>query len=81
MKGRGGLPGRACVGDGLLVCLFAELDLFLSRLLVPAAGLVVVTGARVVLAPSHREADRAPCCGRHHVVNTENGRESLLFSD
>ena len=48
--------------------------LLLPRSLVLAAVLVVVTGARVALAPSHGDADRRPC-GRHHDVDTDRPRE------
>jgi hypothetical protein len=48
-----GPPRRALGGHGLLVRSFASSTLLLPRSLVLAAVLVVVTGARVALAPSH----------------------------
>jgi hypothetical protein len=48
--------------------------LLLPRSLVLAAVLVVVTGARVALAPSYGDADRRPC-SRYHNVDTDRSRE------
>ena len=73
-ENRGCLPCRAHRGHGRSFSLFAEFGLLLPRSLVLVAVLVVVTEARVALAPSHRDADRRPW-GRHHDVDTERLRE------
>ena len=61
-------------GTDFLSIHLSSSTLLLPRSLVLAAVLVVVPGARVALAPSHRGADRRPC-GRHHDVDTERPRE------
>ena len=63
MKDRDCLPCRAHGGHGLLSIHLSSSTLLLPRSLVLAAVLVVVTGARVALAPSHRDAVGALAAG------------------
>jgi hypothetical protein len=68
---------RARGGHGVLTPSFAGSTLLLPRSLVLAAVLVVVTGARVALAPSHRIASQ--CRGGSGSVIMSRRRWACRF--
>ena len=74
MKTVGAFPVGHAEGTDLL-----PLDLLLSRSLVPAAVLVVVTGGKGGAGAIACDADRRPC-GRHHDVDTDRPRERGLLT-